>query len=77
MSSNLVNHTMRKVLALLVLFAVLPSLAATKTTVEQLQSLLADLHQQNRSDETIANRLKDVSLTEQLTPSAIASITQS
>jgi len=68
---------MRKVLVYLVLFAVLPSQAATKTTIEQLQSLLTDLHQQNRSDETIANRLKEVSLTEQLTPSALANINQS
>ncbi|HEX7159366.1 MAG TPA: hypothetical protein VF214_10145 [Edaphobacter sp.] len=68
---------MRKVLAPLVLFAALGALAATKTTVEQLQSLLADLHQQNKSDEAIANRLKDVSLTEQLTPSTLANIAQS
>jgi hypothetical protein len=67
---------MRKVLVSLVLFAVLPSLAATKTTVEQLQSVLADLHQQNRSDETIANRLKDISLIEQLTPPTLATIVQ-
>lgn len=68
---------MRKLLAASIFFIVaLPSIAATKVTVEQLQALLADLHQQNRSDEATANRLKEVTLTEQLTPTTITSLAQ-
>ncbi len=59
----------------LLLFA-LPSSAATKTTIEQLQTVLADLHQQNKSDEATANRLKELALTEQLTPDAAARLNQ-
>lgn len=68
---------MRKLLAVSIFFLVtLPSIAATKVTVEQLQTLLADLHQQNKSDEATANHLKDITLTEQLTPTAAKSLVQ-
>ncbi len=63
------------VTSVLILFA-LSAPAATKTTVEQLQSVVADLHQQNKSDEATANRLKDLTLTEQLTPSAMEKLKQ-
>ena len=55
---------MRKlfVASTLLLFAI-ESPAATRTTVEQLQSVLADFHQQNKSDEATANRLKELTLT--------------
>jgi hypothetical protein len=60
---------------LIVLFA-LPCIAAKKTTVDQLRAVLAELQQQNRTDEIGEAKLKDITLTEQLTPAAMDSLAQ-
>src|SRR5215471_3025315 len=67
---------MRKLLIFPLLFLVLPATAATKTNVEQLQSLLSELYQQKKPDEVVANRLKEIALTEQLTPAAVERLNQ-
>jgi hypothetical protein len=59
-----------------VLFFSMPLLAGTKTTVQLLDDLLADLHKQSKSDDAVAARLKDVELTEQLTSSKMNSFAQ-
>jgi hypothetical protein len=60
---------MRKLVAFAAaaLLAVLPAWSATKVTVSQLDSLLAEMHGQNKSDEAASNKLKNLELTEQLT----------
>ena len=45
----------------------------TKTTVEQLRGMLAELRQEHKADDQVANRLKDLELTEPLTESAMHS----
>lgn len=64
---------MRKlpVLIATVLFAALPAAAVTRMTVSQLDALLAEMHAQNKGDDAIANKLKDVELTDQLTETAM------
>ncbi len=64
------------VLIAIVLFIWLPSMAATKTTVKQLDELLADQHKLARTDEATAVSLKDLHLTEQLTTAAINGLTR-
>jgi hypothetical protein len=54
----------------------LSSFAATKTTVAQLDQLMADLYEQHKPDDSVATRLKEVELTEQLTPPAMNSLMQ-
>src|SRR5579862_3555649 len=50
------------------MFLVVPAgQAATRVTVRELDSLLADMHSQNKGDDATANKLKDLILTEQLT----------
>jgi len=66
----------KRFMGLLVLLSFLPGIAATKTTVDQLRALLAALQQQNRTDEIVATKLKDVTLTEQLTAAAMDSLAQ-
>ena len=68
---------MRKSLIVVaVLLFSMPLLAGTKTTVQQLDDLLADLHKQSKSDDAVAAKLKDVELTEQLTSSKMNSFSQ-
>jgi hypothetical protein len=50
--------------------------SATKMTVQQLDSLLAEMHQQSKSDEQVANKLKDLELTEELLPAVMNSFVQ-
>jgi hypothetical protein len=45
-----------------------------KMTVGQLQDVLTGLHKAQKSDEQIANQLKQIELTEELTPAAISSM---
>jgi hypothetical protein len=58
------------------LLFVLPGWAATKVTVSQLDSLLAEMHSQNKGDDATANKLKELELTEQLTEPAMNSLTK-
>jgi len=68
---------MRKLLVFVaVLLSTLPCLAVTKVTVSQLDSVLAEMHAQNKGDEATANRLKDLELTQQLTEPAMNSFTR-
>jgi hypothetical protein len=56
--------------------AVSPAWAAKKITVQQLQDLLASLQQAKKTDEEVANALKQVELTEELTRSTMNSLAQ-
>ncbi len=70
---------MRRFLILLTiaLAATLPLAAATtKATVQQLDTLLADMHKQSKSDDQVANALREIELTEQLLPSVMNSFVQ-
>lgn len=69
---------MRKLLVAICLASLLPlsALAATKTTVSQLNKLLASLYEQRKPDDAVATKLKDVELTEQLTPPAMNNLMQ-
>jgi len=65
---------MRKPLVFAVALLIsLASWAATKISVSQLDSMLADMHSQSKSDEATANKLKEVELTDQLTEAAMNS----
>lgn len=66
---------MRKVLVFVAaaLLSALPGWSATKVTVSQLDSLLAEMHSQSKGDEATANKLKELELTEQLTEPAMNS----
>ena len=64
------------VATVIVLSLALPSIAATKITVQQLDALLADLHRQNKSDDSVSSKLKDLQLTEQLTPAKMNTFTE-
>jgi hypothetical protein len=62
---------------LLLLIGVAPTLlpaSPRKMTVGQLQDLLTGLHQSQKSDEQIANELKQIELTEELSPAALNSM---
>ena len=69
---------MRRVLILLTiaLAATLALAATTKATVQQLDSLLADMHKQSKTDDQVANALREMELTEQLLPSVMNSFVQ-
>ncbi len=69
---------MRRLLALLVisLTAALPVSGATKVSVQQLDSILADMHKQSKSDDEVANALKEIELTEELLPSVMNGFVQ-
>jgi hypothetical protein len=69
---------MRKLLAPLGIVALmaLPVFAATKVTVQQLDALLNEQHQQSKSDGAVAEKLKDLELSEQLNTSTMNSFTQ-
>ena len=61
----------------LLLIAAVPALLPAQTrkmTVAQLQDVLTGLHKAQKSDEQIANQLKQIELTEELTPAAISSM---
>jgi hypothetical protein len=69
---------MRKLLGSLGIVALMamPAFAATKATVQQLDALLFEMHQQNKSDGAVAEKLKDLELSEQLTTPTMNSFTQ-
>jgi hypothetical protein len=59
---------------ILLLLAVAPNLLsadARKMTVAQLQDVLTGLHKAQKSDEQVANELKQIELTEELTPAGM------
>jgi hypothetical protein len=61
----------------LLLVAAVPALLPAQTrkmTVAQLQDVLTGLHKAQKSDEQIANQLKQIELTEELTPSTMNSM---
>ena len=69
---------MRRFLILLTI-ALAPTLAlaaTTKATVQQLDSLLADMHKQGKTDDQVANALREIELTDQLLPSVMNSFAQ-
>jgi hypothetical protein len=55
------------VLATAALLIALPGWAAARVTVGELDSLLAEMHTQNKGDDATANKLKELVLVEQLT----------
>ncbi|HYK35800.1 tetratricopeptide repeat protein [Alloacidobacterium sp.] len=69
---------MRRFLVLftIALASTLPSRSQTKITVQQLDSRLADMHKQSKTDDQVANALKEMELTEQLLPSVMNSFVQ-
>jgi hypothetical protein len=60
----------------LVLWMALPAGAATKTTLQELDSLMGEMYQQRKSDEAVATKLKDVELTEQMSTAAMNGFTK-
>ncbi len=60
----------------IILTAALPVSGATKATVQQLDSLLADMYKQGKTDDQVANALREIELTEQLLPSVMNSFVQ-
>lgn len=69
---------MRKpfVFILIAIFLTVSASASSKITVQQLGSLLSESHQEGKSDEAVATKLKDLELTEQLTIATMNSFTQ-
>lgn len=66
---------MKRIACVLVLVvAVSQAWAAKKITVQELQSTLASMHQQNKSDVEVANALKQVELSEELTRNVMNSM---
>lgn len=62
---------------ILLLVAVVPTLLSADTrkmTVAQFQDMLTGLHNSQKSDEQVANKLKQIELTEELTPAAMNSM---
>ena len=72
------SKTMRKLFVLLWIFTFLaaPSHASTKVTVQQLSTMLDELHQQGKPDEAVATKLKELELTEQLSLATMNSFTR-
>lgn len=65
---------MKKRFALLITLLTLmtlPAVAVKTVSVKELGALIADMQQQNKPDSNIADRLKGVNLSEQLTPAVI------
>ena len=69
---------MRKLCVLLWIFTFLatPSHASTKVTVQQLGTMLDELHQQGKPDEAVATKLKELVLTEQLSLASMNGFTR-
>jgi hypothetical protein len=61
---------------LVLLLATSPAWAAKKITVQQLKETLVSLQQAKKGDEDVANRLKDVELSEELTRSVMNDLAQ-
>jgi len=60
---------------ILILLSVAPPVwAAKKITIQQLQEMLASFHDAKKSDAEVATELKQVELTEELTPGALGSM---
>ncbi|HEY6490828.1 MAG: hypothetical protein WCC26_10950 [Terracidiphilus sp.] len=71
------DNKMKRFARFLLLVAVVPTLLSAslrKMTVAQLQDVLAGLHNARKSDEQIADALKLIDLTEELTPTAMNSM---
>jgi tetratricopeptide (TPR) repeat protein len=64
------------ILFIIVIAATLPLSATTKATVQQLDSLLADMHKQSKTDDQVANALREMELTQQLLSSVMNSFVQ-
>jgi len=60
----------------MVLIASLPSMAATKITVKQLDEILAEQHKAGKGDQAVSVKLQDLELTEMLTIDAMNNLTQ-
>lgn len=69
---------MRRLLIAMSIFLMmaLPAMASSKVTVQQLGALLSELHQQGKSDEAAATKLKELELSEQLSMATMNSFTQ-
>ena len=68
---------MNRFACILLLLAVAPTLLsadAKKMTVAEFQDMLTGLHNSQKTDEQVANELKQIALTEELTPAAISSM---
>jgi hypothetical protein len=68
---------MKRIEWLLLLLAAGPALLSAdprKMTVAQLQDVLTGLHHSQKSDEQVANELKQIELTEELTPAGMNSV---
>ena len=74
MENSCVKH--RRIVAFCLLHpaARLPPSPPPRFTVSQLNTLLSDMHQRHKSDESVATKLKDIELTEQLTTTAMNSL---
>jgi hypothetical protein len=59
---------------LILALAAIPAWCAKKTTVAELKDTLATMHSQNKSDAEVANALKQLELTEELTREAMNSM---
>jgi hypothetical protein len=59
---------------LLLFVAAAPSWAAKKITVQELKETLVAMHQANKSDPDVATRLKQLELSEEMTPAAKMSL---
>src|ERR1039457_1075843 len=62
------------ILLLVAVASTLLSAETRKMTVAQLQDVLTGLHNSQKSDEQVANELKQIELTEELTPAAVNSM---
>ena len=68
---------MNRFACILLLLAVAPTLLSAdqkKMTVAEFQDMLTGLHNSQKTDEQVANELKQIELTEELTPAAISSM---
>jgi tetratricopeptide (TPR) repeat protein len=61
------------ILLTIALSATLALAATTEATVQQLDTLLADMHMQSKTDDQVANALREMKLIEQLLPSVMNS----
>ncbi len=68
---------MKRFFILIILFFAVPAWAAKKITVGQLEDLLRSLQQDKKSDADVANTLKQVELTEELTRSRMNTLAAS
>ena len=67
---------MRSCVLVLLLLASSFAYAAKRVTVQELTQILTSMHQLNKSDDDVANRLKQVQLSEELTAAEVNSLEQ-